>query len=93
MMSLPPAVHAFLRESSCIDDGAFVAPLTEMMVDIDHQANDGNMHAESLFLVLTRIAAMPSPFVDRLAMMSDLLHQRGPVSVSRNGVHVESRPS
>jgi hypothetical protein len=94
-VSLPPAVCAFLHESSCIDDGAFVTPLTEMMVDIDQQANDGNTHAESLFLVLTRIAAMPTPFVERLSAMSDILHQRGKVTVSvgRNDVHVEQRPS
>ena len=94
-MSLPPAVCAFLHESSCIDGGAFVAPLTEMMVDIDHQANDGNTHAESLFLVLSRIAAMPTSFVERLLVISDVLHQRGRVTVhvGRNGVHIESRPS
>jgi hypothetical protein len=84
-----------LQESSCIDDGAFAAPLTEMMVNIDHQANDGNQDAESLFRVLTRIAAMPSPFVERLSMMSDILHQRGKITVTvgRNNVTVANRPS
>jgi hypothetical protein len=94
-MSLPPAVAAFLRESSCIDDGAFVAPLTDMMVDIDDQANDGNADAESLFLVLSRIAAMPTSFVERLSAISDVLHQRGRVTVTvgRNNVTVANRSS
>jgi hypothetical protein len=95
-VSLPPAVCAFLRESSCIDDGAFVAPLSDMMASIDAQANDGNEDAENLFLILTRIAAMNSSFVERLSAMSDVLHQRGKITVSvsnRHGVTVANRPS
>jgi hypothetical protein len=53
-----------------------------------------NAEAEKLLLVLTRVASLPLPLLDRLTAISDILNQRGYVTVTigRDGYSIGERP-
>jgi hypothetical protein len=90
---LPKPLASFLREmpASCDD---LVGPMADALRAIDDQANELEDAAAAL-AVLIAVAGKPWPFLDRLLAMCDVTSARGRVTVTvgRNGVHVESRPS
>jgi hypothetical protein len=88
--SLPPALTAFLREMKRVDGGAMAAALRA----IDDEANEVE-DAAHLITALARVAALPWPFMRRLAAMGDLLAQRGKVEVTftRDDMRITSRPA
>jgi hypothetical protein len=92
--TLPRPLAAFLREARCIDNGACVAPMAQALAAVDDEANEVE-DAASLITALTRVAAMPWPFMRRLTAMSDILGQRGRVTVTftRDDMRIETRPS
>jgi hypothetical protein len=92
MSTLPAPLVAFLREARRlrVDDGALAAALRA----IDEEGNEVE-DAANLITALARVAALPWPFARRLAAMSDLLAQRGKVTVTftRDTMHITSRPA
>jgi hypothetical protein len=89
---LPKPLASFLRELPGAGLADLMEPMADALVAIDDEGNDV-ADAAAVIAVLTRIAAMPWSFLDRLTAMADVAHQRGHVTVhvSRSGVHVEQR--
>jgi hypothetical protein len=90
MSTLPPSLVAFLLKVSRVDGGAMARALRAM----DDEGNEVE-DAANVITALSRIAAMPWPFMRRLAAMGDLLAQRGRVTVtfSRDSMCITSRPA
>jgi hypothetical protein len=89
---LPPVLDGFLRELSIIGD-EHVRPVREAFRALQDEALDVD-DAESLMVVLTRLACLPRSLLERLNAISDVLAQRGRVSVAltRDNYRIE-RPS
>jgi hypothetical protein len=90
--TLPPPLDGFLRELSVIGD-EHVGPVREAFRALQDEALDVD-DAESLMVVLTRLACLPRSLLERLNAISDVLAQRGRVSVAltRDNYRIE-RPS
>jgi hypothetical protein len=92
--NLPAPIAAFLREIEPFCGAEMMAPLCEALAAIDDEANE-NEDAEKLVLVISRIVGQARPLAERLQAVSDVLAQRGHVTVTitRNTVEIEGRQS
>jgi hypothetical protein len=92
--ALPKPLASFLRELPSVGCADLVAPMADALAALDDEGNDVE-DAAIVVDVLARIAGKPWPVLERLSAMCDVTSARGKVTVtvSRNGVHIASRPS
>jgi hypothetical protein len=90
--TLPQPIVGFLRELEAFC-GDHTTTVRRAFVELQDEALDAD-DAEQLFVALSRVAALPLPFLDRLNGISDILAQRGivKVTVGQRGYFIERRP-